>query len=345
MNSQQFSFEGVEKVLEIVFRKTDSSDSVPTMDYSSENSFDGSDNALYGLCSIHRSHWQEVLDIVQCQILDVIENQYCIGYLLSESSLFVFPDRIILKTCGTTTLLLALRKLIQMAEACSFSAVDYLFYSHKGYMFPENQEYPHRTWDDEVGFIKSILKDDFSYKSVIADKVDDWSIIICQSKKCSGFIAGHDITIEIQMSNIDANITNQFWKSENCTLLYKSNGISEIYPKAIINDYIFDPCGYSLNGLVGQYYFTIHITPQNHCSYISFETSVPVSEIDSSQEYSLKELIQKNLKVFKPGSFSISIVSAQEISSDLDFTGFFMQDKVYEQGKWKVLFYSFNAMN
>ena len=46
-------------------------------------------------------------------------------FLLSESSMFVTKNRFILKTCGTTTLLLAVKELIKMVkEDCGFDKVN-----------------------------------------------------------------------------------------------------------------------------------------------------------------------------------------------------------------------------
>ena len=41
--------------------------------------------------------------------------------------------------------------------------------------------------------------------------------------------------------------------------------------KATVDDFVFDPCGYSMNGLEGSAFSTIHVTPQQDCSYASLE--------------------------------------------------------------------------
>ena len=58
-----------------------------------------------GLREVTRNEWSNLLVSAACEILDVRSNEYFDAYLLSESSLFVYPVKIILKTCGTTTLL------------------------------------------------------------------------------------------------------------------------------------------------------------------------------------------------------------------------------------------------
>lgn len=60
---------------------------------------------------------------------------------------------------------------------------------------------------------------------------------------------------------------------------------------------MFEPCGYSMNGIEGDAYHTIHITPESHCSYASFETNAP---LDSYQQ-----LIHRVISTFRPGRFTI----------------------------------------
>lgn len=39
-------------------------------------------------------------------------------------------------------------------------------------------------------------------------------------------------------------------------------GIRRLVPAADIDDYVFEPCGYSMNGILGGGFITIHITPE-----------------------------------------------------------------------------------
>lgn len=106
-----------------------------------------------------------MLDLVNCKVLSVIESEHVDAYLLSESSMFVFPHKIILKTCGTTTLLNGLPRLLEIAAVVAgfphsvadlvkgtpTAAMPYrVFYSRKNFLFPDRQRGPHRSWRDEV---------------------------------------------------------------------------------------------------------------------------------------------------------------------------------------------------
>ena len=65
-------------------------------------------------------------------------NAHFDAYLLSESSLFVYARKLILKTCGTTTLLLVLPKVLTLASQIGY-ALDNVHYSHFRYAFPQLQ--------------------------------------------------------------------------------------------------------------------------------------------------------------------------------------------------------------
>lgn len=113
-----------------------------------------------------------MLDLVHCKVLSVIESDHVDAYLLSESSMFVFPHKVVLKTCGTTTLLYGLSRLLEIAAVDAgfphvkadlnagrpAAAAPYrVFYSRKNFLFPGEQRGPHRSWTDEVRFLDKLF--------------------------------------------------------------------------------------------------------------------------------------------------------------------------------------------
>ncbi|KAG2279873.1 hypothetical protein Bca52824_051093 [Brassica carinata] len=64
------------------------------------------------------------------------------------------------------------------------------------------------------------------------------------------------------------------------------SGIDMINANAFICDFAFDPCGYSMNGVDGDRYSTIHVTPEDGFSYASFECDcVSVATTYGGEDY------------------------------------------------------------
>ena len=72
-------------------------------------------------------------------------NAHFDAYVLSESSLFVYADRLVLKTCGTTRLLDAVPALLGLAAALALEARR-CKYSRASFLFPEHQVRAVVTW-------------------------------------------------------------------------------------------------------------------------------------------------------------------------------------------------------
>jgi len=66
---------------------------------------------------------------------------------------------------------------------------------------------------------------------------------------------------------------------------------------------LFNPIGFSLNGLMKDSYYTIHVTPQASCSYVSFETNIKLS--------GYHEMVKRVLDVFKPDNFIVTLFSSK----------------------------------
>ena len=111
-------FEGPEKTMEVVFKPTSGPDD--------------------GLRSLSREQLDFLCTQAKCTILSSISNSYIDAYVLSESSLFIYKSRFIMKTCGTTTLLRCLSSLLEFADALGME-LTWVGYSRKNLLFPSAQ--------------------------------------------------------------------------------------------------------------------------------------------------------------------------------------------------------------
>jgi S-adenosylmethionine decarboxylase len=222
-------FEGPEKLLEIWFtRPSHWKDRDHRLN--TDNGSDVSDeNEKVGLRSIEPSVWHDMLKIVQCQVLSTTHNEYCDAYLLSESSMFVYSNRLMLKTCGTTTLLHSVPRILEIAsQHCKLNNVDAIFYSRKAFLFPDKQEFPHGKWGDEVEYLdKFFPENDFDTAGYVIGKVngDHWCLYVATplSIDSDGDTRSigeenvededDDVTLEILMQDLNPEAMKAFWRT------------------------------------------------------------------------------------------------------------------------------------
>jgi len=255
-----------------------------------------------------------MLNLVRCTIISAVSNDYVDAFLLSESSFFVWPTKVILKTCGTTTLLRAVPELLRIARDAGFNNIVNLFYSRKNFFYPQEQLQPHATWSDEVKFLDLITPG----SGYVLGKTngDHWNLFVTDGPQCvdinSSFLGetlpkrvphANDQTLEILMTDLCPKKMAQFFKS-NMTAqeVTQNSGIAALFPQAEIDDFLFDPMGYSCNALLTEGYFTIHITPQPQCCFVSFETNLFIHE----------HLVVRVLNLFQPKSFTITLFGGQK---------------------------------
>lgn len=244
----------------------------------------------------------------------------------SESSMFVWPHKLILKTCGTTTLLLGLPTLLRIAsETCSFKGVWRCFYSRKTFMFPDRQRGPHKDWTQEINFLDQLFENSSAY-TVGRMNGDHWLLYLTPPRPDVHpriLSPPSDQTLEILMSQLHPSVCSSFYypSSSPTTLnshalgasLSDSLGITSLFPKGTaIDSYLFSPCGFSSNAINGDEYATIHVTPEVECSYASFETNL----LDSPN---IEQLVESVLKVFRPEKLSMTLfISVDEEEQEQD---------------------------
>ncbi|KAK0212985.1 S-adenosylmethionine decarboxylase [Desarmillaria ectypa] len=255
-------FEGPEKLLEIWFAPS------PAHLPDANSSADGK----IGLRKVERAVWEGMLDIVKCSVLSMVSGADFDAYLLSESSLFVSPHRLILKTCGTTLNLLGLPRILEIAAVhANLPTVYRCFYSRKSFMFPDRQRGPHRDWKYEVEFLDNIFANGAAY-TIGKVNGDHWLLYLTNAEEevspslsippaidtaCD--LELPDYTIEILMSDLSPSACERFFLSSptddpalHAAALSQYLGITEIFPSHLttLDAYSFSPCGYSSNALI-----------------------------------------------------------------------------------------------
>jgi hypothetical protein len=94
----------------------------------------------------------------------------------------------------------------------------------------------------------------------------------------------------------------------------RASGIDTLLPGSQIQEFCFEPCGYSMNGLLYDAYWTIHITPESHCSYASFETNIRMTNYAS--------LVKAVLAIFRPKRFTMTLFADEHGLRQLKETPF-----------------------
>ncbi|XP_016477309.2 S-adenosylmethionine decarboxylase proenzyme-like [Nicotiana tabacum] len=281
-------FEGYEKRLEITFTE-------PPM-FTDPNGL--------GLRALTRSQLDSILEPAGCTIVLHLSNIEFDSYVLSESSLFIYPLKIILKTCGTTKLLLSIPRILKLAEELSLG-VNSVKYSRGTFIFQNSQSAPHRSFSEEVAFLNSFFKNGHAY--VLGDLNSpsrNWHVYVANvgPRKLTNQTDG--ITLEMCMTGLKREKTAVFFKKsgdDSCEMT-KMSGISEIIPSHEICDFEFEPCGYSMNGIDGATYSTVHVTPEDGFNYASYEAM----GLDPGS-IGLEPLIKRVLMCFEPAEFSVAI--------------------------------------
>ena len=274
-SSPDQGFEGPEKNLQVIFNK---------LYY---------DTGTRTLRSINQERWQEMLEYAKCKILSKLENEKCISYILSESSLFVYDDRIILKTCGTTPLLNALDDIILIGKELNLKTAAVLYW-RKNFSNPHLQNQVHQKFENEVTYLNEHLGGDSRTAILGSPEKDHFYFYYCELLNKDEFNPVFE-TFEIKMHEIHPkNSEKFFWEKGNI----RPNSLNEVYgklPGYKIDEFFFEPCGYSMNGIKDEKYETIHVTPEGSCSYISFETNDKLYINTESKEIKIME-------IFKPFS-------------------------------------------
>ena len=328
-DDQHHVFEGVEKRIEIYF---------DTPHPASES----------GLRDIPRASLDIICDHAQCKIIRHERKPCFDSYILSESSLFVFPDRVIMKTCGTTLPLGAVNVIIAEADKIGAKPLD-MTYSRSSFLFPDLQLVPHNDLQAELVYLDGI---EFSgtkipgISYVLGDVNGKYWLVHRKQLGHSKCVveAPNRIMVDCIMTGLSGATCAHYFKNINVSIEENQEAMADVIRGILpefkeISGECFEPCGYSCNAhdadreFAGDRYFTVHITPEEAFNYASMET---VFYTDPENPEEVREMMHKFIEniasVFKPKTLAVTVLSPSDAIIDQDFLAQFAnsaQDKYY----------------
>lgn len=284
----------------------------------------------------------------ECLIVSAKHAKSFDAYVLSESSLFVYANKVVLKTCGTTKLLEAIPKFLSEAKALGM-APRRVKYTRSTFDRPEEQPLE-GCFTRETEFLErhfGELGPDGGNAFVLGSKNKgvQWHVYVADDDSANNFVGSQStegsecstqdetnvdgvpaqptvpfveptVSLEVCMTELNVEHAKHFVRDGSFVssrATSEASGIANVFPTMDIDDYVFEPCGYSMNGLAGDEYSTIHITPEDGFPYCSVEHSnVPVAIADP------EAYVRKVASTFKPGRFSLSVSTDAPLAAAAD---------------------------
>jgi S-adenosylmethionine decarboxylase len=273
------AFEGPEKKLELVLRPGRPS-----------------------LRDLGQDFWEEVVRAAGAQILSRRSNQAQDAYLLSESSLFVFADRLTLITCGQTRLVEAALRIVDRVGP---DHVALLILERKNEHFPWAQP---STFAEDARQLAEVI----GGEALRFGRQDSHSVSMFHTTRPFVTTAA-DTTIEVLMHGIAPEVAAGFVGG---ALPESARALAELLPGYAVDDHVFEPAGYSLNAISDECYYTLHVTPEAVGSYVSFE-----SNFDFRAE-GARALVGRVVEHFRPETFDVLTFVPEGEPLELEIPGY-----------------------
>jgi hypothetical protein len=295
-----------------------------------------------GLRALSRPQLDSFLSVAECCVVSETHTPAFDAYVLSESSLFVYPTKLMIKTCGTTALLAALPRMLALAREVG-ALPRRVRYSRACFKYPKLQPAPHRSWEEECAYLDAhYAAPERGTARVLGARGKGllWHVYVADASPpppppppataaravlsvrepnrddaraggdgaaVDGVSGATTLTLEICMTQLHPDAASAFIFGDDApppsaASVSASSGIRAMFADAILDDFVFAPCGYSMNALQGPGLATIHVTPEARCSYASVEISG-----HAHATYTPAELLRKALRVFQPAQVSVAI--------------------------------------
>ena len=234
--------------------------------------FEGSEKRVEVLVSpatrslrlLDEQFWSDVVACADAEILSKMGNECCDAYLLSESCLFVWDDKLLMLTCGTTTLVDAV---IFFVDKLGESAIASVSYQRKSEYLSHLQT---SSFEEDLSRLRTKL----SGSAYRVGHLDTHHHYIFTSDPQTQPLKAKSNS-ELLMYHIKGEVADYLRSdTQSCEGIRELLALEHLFPDFRFDDHLFTPFGYSINGLWEDKYMTIHITPQEQSSYVSIETNL-----------------------------------------------------------------------
>ncbi|ABZ76369.1 Adenosylmethionine decarboxylase [Shewanella halifaxensis HAW-EB4] len=242
-------------------------------------------SSAVSLRSLPHSFWQQALSLAQAEILSSLSNSHCDAYVLSESSLFVWEHKLLLITCGNTRLVDAVMFVI---DKIGIAHISDLSYQRKSEFLSHLQA---TRFEDDVEQLSTKMAGS-AYRVGHLDNHHHYIFCSEQAQKS-------DASACVLMYHIKGPVA-QYLRgvSQSATEIRKLLELDRLLPQFEFDDHLFQPYGYSINGLFEDKFLTIHITPQERSSYVSIETNLNFLQYPFN-------IFSEMLRILNPSSWDI----------------------------------------
>lgn len=123
-----------------------------------------------------------------------------------------------------------------------------MYYSRKRFGRPDLQKSPHSSFEEEVEYLQEMFNGGAAY--ALGKLNGECWYLYTLNRPVS--IIEPDQTLEIIMTKLDPEVMKIFTRevSSSAEEASRLSKIDTIFPNAILDAYLFDPCGYSVNAIL-----------------------------------------------------------------------------------------------
>jgi S-adenosylmethionine decarboxylase len=221
-----------------------------------------------------------------------------LAFLLAESSLFVFPHRILMLTCGRTDMHKALAQILHHIAHAADMQPSWVQLSHRALLAPAAQPLPHQTPDASLRCMRTLLPT--AHETVLGASMRfPWYAFTAQLARVQV-----PPGIAVYMHGLPQRVCAAYTDPGGSKVYVRHDLHCRLPPGFVpLDTHCFEPHGYSANGGTMQRngYWTVHVTPEPNATYASFEAGVEAKQHEALLRACLEHFCPRRACVVQHG--------------------------------------------